>query len=78
LPAKKITTFKAPTTPWQEGLSRLLDYGVANETVPTALFVSSLINRSYILGISRGRSLMRYLTAASVRPLLLKWGGPEG
>lgn len=75
---KYSTTFKAPITLWQEGSSRLLDYGVADETAPTALFVPSLINRGYILDLSRERSLMRYLAAAGVRPLLLEWGGPEG
>ena len=70
----------APRVLWQEGSSRLLDYssGAADGRTATALFVPSLINRAYILDLSRDRSLMRYLAASGMRPMLLDWGAPAG
>ena len=70
--------FSAPATLWQDGSSALLDYGpdLAGKEVKTVLFVPSLINRGYILDLSRQRSLMRYLAESGVRPLLLDWGAP--
>lgn len=70
--------FPAPATLWRDGDSRLLDYGTegTGEDAPTVLFVPSLINRAYILDLSRERSLMRYLAASGARPLLLDWGAP--
>ncbi|ALG70762.1 poly-beta-hydroxybutyrate polymerase [Azospirillum thiophilum] len=63
-----------PPTVWAEGGSRLLDYGMgAGRPV---LFVPSLVNRAYILDLSRDRSLMRWLAARGFRPLLLDWGTP--
>ncbi len=72
--------FGEPPTWWQDGSSSMLDYGpdLAGQEVPTVLFVPSLINRGYILDLSRQRSLMRYLAAAGIRPLLLEWGAPLG
>jgi poly(3-hydroxyalkanoate) synthetase len=62
-----------PPTIWAEGETRLLDYGGAG---PVALFVPSLINRAYVLDLAPGRSMMRWLAANGVRPLLLDWGWP--
>jgi len=62
-----------PPTIWAEGETRLLDFG---GTGPTALFVPSLINRSYVLDLGDGRSMLRWLAAHGVRPLLLDWGWP--
>ena len=72
--------FGAPATLWHEGSSRLLDYGaeMTGDDVKTVLFAPSLINRAYILDLSRQRSLMRYLAASGIRPLLLDWGAPAG
>ncbi len=66
----------APALLWQHGSSRLLDYGDGGALA--VLFVPSLINRAYILDLTRERSLMRYLAASGVRPMLLDWGAPEG
>ncbi len=55
------------------GAAALRDYGVAGAP---ALFVPSLVNRSYILDLSRRRSLLRWLAAQGVRPMLLDWGMP--
>lgn len=62
-----------PGAIWQEGGSRLLDYGGGG---PPVLFVPSLINRAHVLDLTRERSLMRWLAARGVRPLLLDWGWP--
>ena len=73
----------APDVLWHQGSSRLLDYGTgssgaAEDHAPTVMFVPSLINRAYILDLSRDRSLMRYLAASGIRPMLLDWGAPAG
>lgn len=60
---------------WREGSSRLLDYG-GGPDAPAVLFVPSLVNRAYILDLSARRSLLRWLAANGVRPLLLDWGAP--
>jgi polyhydroxyalkanoate synthase subunit PhaC len=63
-----------PPVLWSEGSSRLFDYGGDG---PTILFVPSLINRAYVLDLAPGRSMLRWLAARGVRPLLLDWGWPE-
>lgn len=68
-----------PPALWREGTARLLDYAARRRkrraTVP-ALLVPSLINRAYILDLSRRRSLVRYLLRRGLRPLVLDWGAP--
>jgi polyhydroxyalkanoate synthase len=64
-----------PPTIWEEGGSRLLDYG-AGQDGTAVLFVPSLINRGYVLDLAPGNSLMRWLAARGVRPVLLDWGWP--
>lgn len=64
-----------PPCVWQQGSTRLLDYGTGNDG-PPILFVPSLINRSYILDLSEKRSLLRDLAGRGFRPLLLDWGDP--
>ncbi len=63
-----------PPVLWQEGTTRLLDYG-PKRGVPV-LVVPSLINRAYILDLKPGQSLLRYLSAQGCRPLLVDWGAP--
>lgn len=62
-----------PPVLWREGSARLLDYGGAGRPV---LFVPSLINRAHVLDLDEGASLMRFLAAEGLRPLLLEWGWP--
>ena len=62
-----------PPSTWCEGGSRLLDFGGDG---PAVLFVPSLINRAYVLDLTAERSMMRWLAARGVRPLLLDWGWP--
>jgi poly[(R)-3-hydroxyalkanoate] polymerase subunit PhaC len=63
-----------PPVRWREGGARLLDYG---GTGPRVLFVPSLVNRWTILDLMRGHSMMRWLAAEGVHPMLLDWGAPE-
>jgi len=63
-----------PPSLWNEGDTRLLDYGSAAD--PAVLFVPSLVNRAYVLDLAPGRSMMRWLAGQGVRPLLLDWGWP--
>jgi len=63
-----------PPVIWAEGNTRLLDYGFG---AGTPLFVvPSLVNRAYVLDLMEGHSMLRYLAARGVRPLLLDWGWP--
>lgn len=55
------------------GRARLIDYGGAGRPV---VFVPSLINPPFILDLAEDRSLLRWLTAQGVRPLLVDWGTP--
>jgi poly(3-hydroxyalkanoate) synthetase len=63
-----------PPAVWQEGGSRLLDFGGGG---PAVLFVPSLINRATVLDLAPGRSMMRFLAGEGPRVLLLDWGWPE-
>src|SRR3954451_2699581 len=67
-----------PPTVWREGSARLLDYGPSDRGAGglPVLFVPSLINRHYILDLSENCSLMRWMAARGIRPLLLDWGNP--
>jgi polyhydroxyalkanoate synthase len=62
-----------PPCLWEEGESRLLDYGGEG---PCVLFVPSLINRAYILDLMEDASMLRWLSAQGVHPYLLDWGWP--
>jgi poly(3-hydroxyalkanoate) synthetase len=62
-----------PPAIWTEGGSRLLDFGGEG---PAVLFVPSLVNRAYVLDLTPGRSLMRWLPGQGFRTLLLDWGWP--
>jgi polyhydroxyalkanoate synthase len=73
-------TLADPPAVWKAGCSRLLDYGAAPEAAaadgPPVLVVPSLINRAHVLDLLRGRSMLRWLAAQGLRPLLLDWGTP--
>ena len=66
-------TLPDPPALWAEGPARLLDYAGAG---PVVLFVPSLINRGYILDLMPDVSMLRWLAASGLRPLLLDWGWP--
>lgn len=62
---------------WQRGNCRLLDFGVQGEEKARMLFIPSLINRYYILDLKDGRSMVDYLRAQGIRPLVMDWGNPD-
>ena len=68
-----------PPVLWQDGETRLHDYGRPasgdGDALPV-LFVPSLINRGSILDLTARHSMLRWLAARRVRPLLLEWGWP--
>ncbi len=57
---------------WQEGSSRLWQYGDPNK--PAVLFIPSLINSYKILDLSPSRSVVKYLAANGFNPVILEWG----
>jgi polyhydroxyalkanoate synthase subunit PhaC len=65
-----------PPVLWQEEDTRLMDYGTGRRGAPAVLFVPSLINRATVLDLAPGASMLRWLAASGVRPLLLDWGWP--
>jgi polyhydroxyalkanoate synthase len=73
-------TLTEPPALWQEGSTRLLDYGAvaggAAAGGPPLLVVPSLINRAYVLDLTAEKSLLRWLAAQGLRPLLVDWGAP--
>ncbi len=74
-------TLRDPPVLWRDGSTRLLDYGGRRKDRASAtpvLFVPSLVNRAYILDLSKRRSLMRDLAGRGIRPLLVDWGAPGG
>ncbi|MGH7122679.1 MAG: alpha/beta fold hydrolase [Acetobacteraceae bacterium] len=70
-------TLPEPPVLWAEGETRLLDYGGGRQRgAPTVLFVPSLVNRAHVLDLAEGASMLRWLQAQGMRPLLLDWGWP--
>jgi polyhydroxyalkanoate synthase subunit PhaC len=65
---------KEPPALWRLGSSRLLDYG-PRDGAPL-LAVPSLINKAYVLDLLPRASLLRHLSKAGIRPLLIDWGEP--
>lgn len=66
-----------PPVLWREGTTRLLDYrGEGGAAGLPVLVVPSLVNRAYILDLSRRRSLMRALAAKGLAPFLVDWDAP--
>jgi poly(3-hydroxyalkanoate) synthetase len=63
-----------PPDIWSEGSTRLLDYGPPDGA--PMLVVPSLVNRAYVLDLLPDHSMLRYLAAQGIRPLLLDWGFP--
>ncbi|NVK17184.1 MAG: alpha/beta fold hydrolase [Methylocystaceae bacterium] len=60
-------------TIWQDGETRLLDYGGSDDG-PVVLAVPSLINKSYILDLNEDQSFMRYVAQHGLRSFLIDWG----
>ncbi|WP_225767045.1 alpha/beta fold hydrolase [Inquilinus sp. Marseille-Q2685] len=64
-----------PPVLWRGGSAKLRDYGPA-DGLPL-LVVPSMVNRAYVLDLTAERSLLRFLSAQGVRPLLLEWDVPD-
>jgi polyhydroxyalkanoate synthase len=80
--ARKVV---APPAAWQEGTTRLLDFGAPGgalqsrkrkDPLPAVLVVPSLINRAYVLDLDEDRSLMRFLAGTGFAAYLLDWDAP--
>ncbi len=63
-----------PPVLWEEGTTRLLDYGKAGDR--PVLVVPSLVNRAYVLDLDPETSFVRHLAGCGLRPLLVDWGAP--
>ena len=63
-----------PPSIWQEGSSRMLDYGRPDDM--PVVFVPSLVNRAYVLDLLPDHSMLRFLAQRGIRPVLLDWGFP--
>lgn len=59
----------------RRGRASLREYGRQGTPV---VFVPSLINGPEILDLDRDRSLLRWLAAQGLRPMLIDWGSPTG
>jgi polyhydroxyalkanoate synthase len=74
-----VRTLADPPVIWRDGAARLLDYGAGAglpDDAPLLLAVPSLVNRAFILDLTEGCSLMRWLVRQGIRPLMLDWGCP--
>jgi polyhydroxyalkanoate synthase len=75
---KCMRHLKPVKTIWQDGSTRLFDYGNNHQNkAPIILFVPSLINKSYILDLTNELSLMRYLSKQGINCFLVDWGEPK-
>ena len=75
-------TLENPPSVWNEGNTRLLDYGTTHKAARTrgaraVLVVPSLINRWEVLDLTAEKSLLRAMAAAGLRPYLVDWGTPD-
>jgi polyhydroxyalkanoate synthase len=71
-----------PPVVWQEGSTRLLDFGAVDGTARkrgarAVLVVPSLINRWEVLDLTPEKSLLRAMAHAGLRPYLVDWGTPD-
>jgi len=72
-------TLPEPPIVWRSGAACLYDYGTeatAKAKGVPVLFIPSLINRSYVLDLSKRTSMLRYLADHGIWPFLIDWGKP--
>ena len=72
-------TRNAPPAPivWQKGTTKLLDYAPdAAPEVPVVLVIPSLVNRFHILDLAEDFSLLRFMAAQGLRPMVVDWDAP--
>ena len=67
-----------PPALWRQGSTSLLDYRLPEtpKDAQPVLVIPSLINRAYILDLSKKRSVMRYLAEKGLAPFLVDWDAP--
>jgi polyhydroxyalkanoate synthase len=75
-------TLQNPAAVWQEGNTRLLDYGLTDRAARrkgtrAVLVVPSLINRWEVLDLTLEKSLLRAMASEGLRPYLVDWGTPD-
>jgi polyhydroxyalkanoate synthase len=73
---------ETPPAAWQEGTTRLLDYGRTHASARkrgarAVLVIPSLINRWEVLDLTAEKSLLRAMAAEGLRPYLVDWGTPD-
>ncbi|HEU5047927.1 MAG TPA: alpha/beta fold hydrolase [Rickettsiales bacterium] len=59
------------------GSARLLDYGCDKANAPAILLIPSLINRYYIMDLTKRLSFARYLREHGIRVFIVDWGTPR-
>jgi polyhydroxyalkanoate synthase len=75
-------SLETPPAAWQEGNTRLLDYGRTHANARkrgahAVLVIPSLINHWEVLDLSAEKSLLRAMAAEGLRPYLVDWGTPN-
>lgn len=66
-----------PKSVLQSGSARLLDYGCDSANAPVVFLIPSLINRYYIMDLTRKLSFARYLGERGIRVFIVDWGYPS-
>ncbi|MDD4615540.1 MAG: alpha/beta fold hydrolase [Alphaproteobacteria bacterium] len=62
---------------WRSGSTCLRDYAPHDTDAQPVLIVPSLINRFWILDLEPQHSLIRFLAAQGLRPLVMDWDAPS-
>jgi polyhydroxyalkanoate synthase len=75
-------SLETPPAAWQEGNTRLLDYGRTHASARkrearAVLVIPSLINHWEVLDLTAEKSLLRAMAAEGLRPYLVDWGAPN-
>ncbi|MCH2037002.1 MAG: alpha/beta fold hydrolase [Rickettsiales bacterium] len=61
---------------WKQGSAELRSYGAHDHSKPIILFIPSLINRSYVLNLNERLSMVEYLKAQNMHPMIIDWNDP--
>ena len=62
---------------WSKGHARLLDFGIGlPEDAPLLFCIPSLINKASVFDLIEGYSMVEYMLAQGIRPILVDWGEP--
>lgn len=75
--AKYERTEKKYRVLWKSGSARLLDLAPQATDAVAIFCIPSLINKSYVLDLYPGASLVEYFVEQGYRPLILDWGTPS-